>query len=194
MEGSSCLIHTPHGEFAADIPVPGGHMILNALAAAAVGMELGLTGAQIAEGIASFVPTGMRMAVSQTAGGLTLINDAYNANPVSMRAALDVLAQNTGRRVAVLGDMFELGDFAPAMHREVGVYAKEKGIERIVCIGEASRYMAEGCGGEYYPTQEAFWEKGLAGCQKGDTILLKASRGMHMEKTAEKLAAWLPEA
>lgn len=185
--GSRCTVHTPHGSFAAEIPLPGEHMVLNALAAAAVGMDMGLTLQEIAAGIAGFVPTKMRMAITKTAAGMTIMNDAYNANPVSMKAAIDVLARAEGRKVAILGDMFELGSYAEEMHREVGRYALEKGIDVLVCIGPNARYMAEAPGAMHYETQEEFWNKGLAFLQKNDTILVKASRGMHFERTVEKI-------
>lgn len=100
-------------------------MVMNTLAATAVGLELGLTLEQIQKGIASFVPTKMRMNIIKT-NGLTIINDVYNANPVSMKSSLDVLAVAQGRKVAILGFMGELGEKQAQMHKEVGEYVGEK--------------------------------------------------------------------
>lgn len=193
LEKTKCTIHTPKGSVEVNIPLPGNHMVLNALSAAAVGMELGLTLEEIKAGIENFVPTKNRMAVMETEGGFTLLNDVYNANPVSTKASLDILANAKGRKVAFLGFMGELGEYAPQMHEEVGAYAAEKNIDLLFCVGNFSENMAAGArkGGMEqvycYNTQDEFWEKGMDLLRKGDTILLKASRSMGFEKTVEKL-------
>lgn len=193
LEKTKCILHTPQGSVEIHIPVPGNHMVLNALSAAAVGMELGLTLEEIKAGIENFVPTKNRMAIMETENGFTLLNDVYNANPVSTKASLDILANAKGRKVAFLGFMGELGDYAPQMHAEVGAYAAEKKIDLLFCVGNFSQDMARGAreGGMEqvycFDTQEEFWEKGMYLLQKGDTILLKASRSMGFEKTVEKL-------
>ena len=139
------------------------------------------------------MPTKNRMAVMETEGGFTLLNDVYNANPVSTKASLDILANAKGRKVAFLGFMGELGEYAPQMHKEVGAYAAEKKIDLLFCVGNFSEEMAAGAkeGGMEqvycYQTQEEFWENGIQLLRKGDTILLKASRSMGFEKTVEKL-------
>ncbi len=193
VESISCDIHMDNEIFNVCIPVPGEHMVLNAMAAALTGKTLGLSISEIKRGIEEFVPTKMRMAVFKTENGTTLINDAYNANPVSMKASIDVLSGVEGEKIAILGDMFELGDFAEKMHYDTGVYAAEKNIDKIICIGNISKSMYEGAlslGGNafYFETQEDFFENGFEKLiNKGATVLVKASRGMHFEKTAEKI-------
>lgn len=193
VESISCDIHMKDENFSVYIPVPGEHMVLNAMAAALVGNKLGLTVAEIKRGIEEFVPTKMRMAVIKTEKGTTIINDVYNANPVSMKAGIDVLSGGEGEKICILGDMFELGQFAKEMHYDTGVYAAEKKIDKIICIGEISKSMYEGAlslGGNafYFETQDEFIEKGIEELvSEGATVLVKASRGMHFEKTAEKI-------
>ena len=193
VESISCDIHMKNESFSVYIPVPGEHMVLNAMAAALVGNKLGLTVAEIKRGIEEFVPTKMRMAVIKTEKGTTIINDVYNANPVSMKAGIDVLSGGEGEKICILGDMFELGQFAKEMHYDTGVYAAEKKIDKIICIGEISKSMYEGAlslGGNafYFETQDEFIEKGIEELvSEGATVLVKASRGMHFEKTAEKI-------
>lgn len=193
IQSISCTVVTPKGDMGVTIPVPGEHMVSNALLATAVGLRLGLTLAEIKEGIETFASDKMRMAMSKTKGGFTMIDDTYNANPISMKASVDVLSGATGRKVAVLGDMYELGAEEEKLHGEVGAYAVEKGIDVLVALGPISAAMAQGAkqaGGKmvyHYDTQEEFWKKGLGIFQKNDTILIKASRGMHLEKTVEKI-------
>lgn len=193
LEQTKCTMHTPKGNVDVVVPLPGSHMVLNALSAAAVGLALDLRLEEIKKGIETFVPTKNRMAVMKLENGFTLLNDVYNSNPVSAKASLDILQNATGRKVAILGFMGELGDFAPQMHKEVGTYAAQKQTDMLCCIGKFCEYMAEGAkenGMEQvycFDTQEMFWEKGLPLLQKGDTVLLKASRSMGLEKTVEKL-------
>lgn len=193
LEHTKCTLHTPIGSVSVVIPVPGEHMVLNALSAAAVGVELGLSPEEIKKGIDNFVPTKKRMTLMKDVNGLTILNDVYNANPVSMKSALDVLANAPTRKVAILGTMGELEEYAPDMHKEVGAYVAEKGIDVLFCIGEWSDCMEEGAraGGmtEVYrfDDQEAFWAEGLSKIQKGDTVLVKASNAIGFYKTIEKL-------
>lgn len=193
MEKTKCAIHTPAGSFDAIVPMPGEHMILNALSAVAVGLEMGLSLEEIKMGIESFVPTKNRMNVMKLENKMTVLNDVYNANPVSMKASLDILANADGRKVAILGFMGELGEYALEMHEEVGAYAAEKGIDLLFCIGKFSEQMEQGArdGGlkeiHRYDSQEDFWNQGLTLLKKGDAILVKASRSMALEKTVEKI-------
>ncbi len=193
LEQTKCTMHTPKGVIDVVVPLPGSHMVLNALSAAAVGLALGLTLEEIKKGIETFVPTKNRMAVMHMENGFTLLNDVYNSNPVSAKASLDILQNATGRKVAILGFMGELGDFAQQMHKEVGAYAAQKQTDVLCCIGKFCEHMAEGAKENgmtavyCFDTQEMFWEKGLSLLQKGDTVLLKASRSMGLEKTVEKL-------
>ncbi|MBQ7083992.1 MAG: UDP-N-acetylmuramoyl-tripeptide--D-alanyl-D-alanine ligase, partial [Anaerotignum sp.] len=193
LEQTKCTLHTPIGSVSVVIPVPGEHMVLNALSAAAVGVELGLTLEQIKAGIDNFVPTKKRMTLMKDVNGITILNDSYNANPVSMKSALDVLSNAEGRKVAVLGTMGELEDYAPAMHKEVGAYAAEKGTDVLICIGKWNDCMEAGAkeGGMTevyrYETQEEFWENGLSLIKKGDNVLVKASLSTGLSRTVDKL-------
>ncbi len=176
-------------EFPVEVPLPGAHMVINAAAATCVAGLLGLTPEQIAEGIKRVSAIGGRNNLIRLSK-YTLIDDCYNANPVSMKAAVDLLTMADTEKVAILGDMFELGADSDAMHREVGAYAAEKGIECIYCVGENSRHMYEGALQEvnkfqqvlYFETREKLLEV-LAQKQeelipRGCTILIKASHGM----------------
>ena len=193
LEKTTCTIHTPIGDVRVDIPIPGVHMVLNALSAAAVGVELGLTLEQVKAGIETFKATKNRMSIETTKDGITILNDVYNSNPVSCKASIDILANAEGRKIAMLGFMGELGDYAEEGHREVGRHAAEKGIDVLYCIGDFCNYMAEAAKAAgmqevyYMETQEEFWEKGLPTLKEGDTVLLKASRSREFEKTVAKL-------
>lgn len=194
LEGIDCTIHGNGSSvcFDVSISVPGRHMVLNALAAAAAGYALGMSAEEIKAGIEDFKPTKMRMDIIHS-GDLTIINDAYNSNPVSAMAAVDVLAAEEGVRCAVLGDMFELGSFAPKLHYELGEYTAKKGIDIIVAVGELSRELYEGAkqvrnkNVYYFKTQEDFLENIDSIIHGKMTVLVKASRGMKFEKTTEKL-------
>ena len=134
---------TPVGTFPVTVPALGRHMIYPALTAAAVGAALGLSAEEIQGGIAAYVPTKMRMETIRLENGVTIYNDTYNANPQSMKAGLLTLSKSSGRRIAVLGDMFELGEMEETLHREVGAYAASLPIDVLVMVGKASSYMAE---------------------------------------------------
>lgn len=176
--------------------IHGVHNVLNALAAAAVGHALGLTPAMIAEGLARFRPAAMRSQVL-TIGGVRIIYDCYNANPASMAAAIDLLVSlgAGSRSIAVLGDMLELGPTAPALHREVGAYLARKGVAYLIACGPLGRYVAEGARGAGMPPERVVHEPDAlrAGAalktlvQDGDVVLVKASRGMKMERAVEIL-------
>jgi len=134
----------------------------------------------------------MRMDIIRTPK-LTIINDVYNSNPVSAMAAVDVLACSEGKTCAILGDMFELGDFAPSLHFELGQYTAKKNIDEIICIGEISKSIYEGAKSvrenniHYFLTQEEFFTRLKDIISDNMTVLVKASRGMHFENTVDKL-------
>ena len=190
--GSEATIHVNGESFRARVPLPGAHMVLNALAATAVGVLMGLSLPQIADGIASVRAVGGRSRVVQCAS-LTLIDDCYNANPDSMKAALDLLGLAKGRKVAVLGDMFELGKEERQLHAQVGKYAAQKGIDCLLCAGGLSQSMYEaakaaGLQEAYHFAGREELEAHLAEYLKpGDSVLVKASHGMVLEKTVEAL-------
>ena len=196
-----CRLTTPRMDREIKIPALGGHMIYPALIAAAAGERFGLTPGQIEEGIRQFVPTRMRMNVLRRGSGITILDDTYNANPQSMRAAISVLADSPGgRKVAILGDMLELGPFAPALHGGVGEYLGKVGIHCLVAVGDLARYIAQGArdaGVEqviYCPTREdakgALSQVVCPDC----TVLVKASRGMKLEEITAKLLELTAEA
>ena len=186
----------------AEIPLPGEHMLYNALAATAAGMLFGLTAEEIQEGIRTVKAVDGRSHVIRT-DRLTLIDDCYNANPVSMKAALDLLHmtelsevfEDAARKVAVLGDMFELGTDEAALHREVGVYAAKKQIDVLVCVGNLCKYMYEGAQAVrsvtncyYFEDKEALEAQMDTVIQDGDLVLVKASHGMHFEELIKMLS------
>ena len=174
----------------------GAHNLSNALAAAAVGHCLALGGATIARGLARFRPATMRSQVTRW-GDVRIINDCYNANPASMKAAVDLLIQlGAGRRtIAVLGDMLELGPASPALHREVGAYLAERGVEYLIACGMLGRGIAEGArGAGMAPDRVREAPDAVAAAatvaplaRAGDVVLVKGSRGMRMERLIETL-------
>ncbi|MEY8427240.1 UDP-N-acetylmuramoyl-tripeptide--D-alanyl-D-alanine ligase [Lachnospiraceae bacterium 46-15] len=194
LKGIRCRIHVGEESFGVQIPIPGFHMVLNALAATAVGVSMGLTMEQVKRGIEKLQSLGGRFHMIEK-GDMLIIDDCYNANPVSMKASLDVLKDAERRTVAVLGDMFELGENEASLHREVGAYAGEKGIDLLICTGELSRHMAEAAiraGGcetvVHVPNLEQLMEVLPRLVQGDDTILVKASHGMQFEKVVELLS------
>lgn len=189
-----CTAVTPNGAFAMEIPALGQHMIYPALIAAAVGERFGLTQEQILNGILQFEPTKMRMNVLQRGQNITVLNDTYNANPQSMRAAIGVLSDSKSEfKMAVLGDMFELGSLAPALHAGVGEYLGKAGIHCLVAVGELSQHMAQAAQKAGVPQVFHCPDKGAAipvlkeNVKPNSTVLVKASRGMAMEELVEYL-------
>ncbi len=178
------------------VSLPGIHMVANAAAAACVGQLLGLSQEQIAEGIRKVEPVSGRSHLISLEK-YTLIDDCYNANPVSMRAALDLLNMADNQKIAILGDMFELGADSDRMHRQTGEYAATAGIDRIICIGENARHMYEGAceaGGRecvYFATKGDFLEAYRMEQEEllpaDSTILIKASHGMEFAQIVKIL-------
>lgn len=178
------------------LPVPGQHNVMNALAAIGVGRELGLTVEEIAEGLSAVALTGMRLELLE-AGGLTIINDAYNASPASTRAALGVLKEMAGgrRAVAVLGDMLELGPRAGESHREIGETAAGLDLDLLVTVGDLAASAAEGAvqagmaGERVFPCTEHATAIRILNrlLLDGDVVLVKGSRGMKMEEIVQEL-------
>lgn len=189
-EGMRAVIHTPQGEFDAHITIPGEHNVYNALAATAVGLELGLTLAEIQTGIAEAKTIAGRTNLIK-ANGYHVIDDCYNANPVSMEAALDVLSHAKGRTIAVLGDMGELGENEKSLHFSVGKCVAEKKIHTLFCAGSlAAEYQAgakDGCQVFYFENRDDMIESLLSYVKEGDNILIKASHFMDFPKVVEAL-------
>ena len=158
-------------------------MILNALAAVAVGLALNVPTDRIQQGLAAFAPISGRMAIEKL-DRFTLLNDVYNANPTSMEASLQVLSRASGRKVCILGDMLELGDQAPALHVRVAQEAVRLGIDVIVGVGPLFYEAVKGLG---FPTQDELLQRLPDLLKTGDTILIKGSRGMHLENTVQRI-------
>lgn len=190
--GSEAVICAEQSAFPVEIPLPGTHMVLNALAAAGVGMQMGLTAQEIKQGIAAVESVSGRSNVLSLAE-YTLIDDCYNANPASMRAAIDLLSAALGRKAAILGDMFELGEREEQLHGEIGAYAAQKGIDVLICTGKLSKKMYQQAvkqkesGVYYFETREDMMKELPSILKKGDTILIKASHGMQFEKVVAQL-------
>ncbi len=183
-------------EYNVHIPVPGVHNVYNALAAVAVGCELGIPMEDIIGGIAGFSSSKMRMDIISF-NGMKIINDVYNASPNSMEAGLNVLSEigRKNRKAAVLGDMLELGEWAEKAHFDVGKYAASAGIEHIVAVGANARFIADGALSVGHPEDQVkyfqnnsealeYLQKNLA---QGDIVLVKGSRGMKMEEIVKGL-------
>lgn len=192
----SCTVRTPVSQFGASIPALGAHMIYPTLMAVAVAEHFGMAPDEITQGIRAFLPTKMRMNLIRCPGDVVILNDAYNANPQSMRAAAAVLGDaHDRRRVAVVGDMKELGANSELFHRTVGGYFAAAGVDRLIAIGDLARYMAEGAReagleqASYYPTMEEAEDALLREVRAGVTILVKASRSMAFERIVEFLQA-----
>ena len=185
-ESLSCRIVCGSRSFPVVVPAYGTYMIYSVLAAAAVCMELGLSDAEIARGLAGYQTVGRRSRIVQT-GRYTLVDDCYNANPTSSRAAIDSLATLPGRRVCILGDMLEMGENAPALHRTVGEYAAENGAALVITQGELAKFTAEGAGdkGVHFASRAELL-KALPGLLRpGDAVLVKASHGAHFEEISD---------
>ena len=192
-EGMQAVIHTPQGEFEAHITIPGEHNVYNALAATAVGLELGLTLEEIKKGIADAKTIAGRTNLIK-ANGYNVIDDCYNANPVSMEAALDVLSHAKGRTIAVLGDMGELGEDEKALHYGVGKCVAEKQIHTLFCAGVLAAEYKVGvasieneCKVFHFENRDDMIHELCAYVKKGDNILIKASHFMDFPKVVEAL-------
>lgn len=184
-----CQLTTPNMDRDVKIPALGEHMIYPSSIAAAVGERFGLTPDEIERGLTQFVPTRMRMNILRRAENITILDDTYNANPQSMRAAISVLADgHSAWKAAVLGDMLELGPFAPALHTGVGEYLGKAGVNCLIAVGDLADYIARGARESgvpevYHCVDKADAKEILAKAVRPDsTILVKASRGMKLEE------------
>ena len=190
----SCVINDE--EFQENVPVGGDIFILNSLCASLVGKLASLNNTQIQEGISSFELTKKRMEIIKLNNGVTIINDSYNASFESMKASIEYLGNtNSDRKIAVLGDMFELGDFAEELHRKVGIEIVKNKIDKLFAIGENARFIIEeaennGFNKEniyYAKDQEELIEVINKEMKKGDFILFKASNGMKLFDVVERI-------
>jgi len=184
---SEIVLKTPQGEARAVLKAPGLHNVRNALAASAAAVALKVPAPTIAKGLARFSGTKGRLQKKAGVHGATLIDDTYNANPDSARAAIAVLAQAPGKRLLVLGDMGELGPGAAEMHAEVGRCARESGVERLLTLGELSAHAARafGPGARHYTRIEDLLAEIENALAPDVAVLIKGSRFMRMERIVQ---------
>jgi UDP-N-acetylmuramoyl-tripeptide--D-alanyl-D-alanine ligase len=180
---------SPAGELQVQLALPGRHNVANALAAIAVGLACGLSLAEIGEGLRAVRPASGRLLATVGPGGVTVVDDCYNANPGSVRAAIDLLAGCEGRRTLVLGAMRELGPDSEQLHRDVGEYARQSGIDRLWGVGaELSPCVAAfGEGGCLFPDRETAVAALPGEFGADDTVLVKGSRSAGMERVLQAL-------
>ena len=182
-----------------EIKVPGVHHVYNALAAVLVGIQYGMNGEEIIAGIAEFVPGGMRQNIIRT-DKYTIIKDCYNASPASMRSGLNVLGvvepnDGVGRKIAILGNMLELGEFAVESHKNVGKWVREENIDCLITVGDMAHYIAVGAVEAGFDKEKVYWfasnKEAVSALGKileiGDCILIKGSRGVRLEEIADAL-------
>ena len=185
---SDIVVRTPAGEAKASIAIPGLHNVRNALAAAACGFAAGMAPAAIAKGLADFRPYTGRHQVKTLPSGATLIDDSYNANPDSVLAAIDVLADLPAPRLLVLGDMGEVGVNGAAFHAEVGQHAQAQGIERLFTLGDLAQASAAAhAQATHFEDMSALQAAVLAQAAQGGSVLVKGSRFMRMERVVQAM-------
>ena len=191
VSGLRLIAQTPSGDFTADLQVPGEHNARNALAATAAAIALNLPLESIVAGLEKFGGVAGRLQRKPARLGATVIDDTYNANPASLRAAIAVLAQATGKRMLVLGDMGELGENAAAFHAEIGVAARQSGIEKLFALGELSRNAVRefGSGAQHFESIEDLQNALDAELGADTTVLVKGSRSMKMERVVKYLVS-----
>lgn len=192
-EGTSCVLHNDDWSLPININIPGRHMIYHALTAAAIGRYFDVPDELIAEGIAKLQPVDGRNNRIQ-ANGITIIDDCYNANPISMKGSVDTLAKSEGRKICILGDMFELGETTNLLHYEVGRFVGEKAIDLLITVGELSVNIAKGAAEKNeeleiisYIEKETLLKELQLLIKAGDTVLLKASHGMRFDAIVQLL-------
>jgi len=186
--GTSFKLSAPQGQCQIDLNVPGQHMVMNALAVASLALMSGIELHDVARGLAGYTAIAGRQAKSEK-WGVHVIDDSYNANPASMRAAIDTLALSPGRRVLVLGDMAELGAQSDALHQDIGRYAQGR-VDALFCCGKKVQLTAEAFGDEarYFSDIKDLSMNLSEYLHTGDTLLVKGSRSSGMERVLVLLA------
>jgi UDP-N-acetylmuramoyl-tripeptide--D-alanyl-D-alanine ligase len=186
---SQVCLSTPTGMVNFSLNMLGKHNISNALAASAVAVALGVSNADIAQGFSQFSGVKSRLQRKFGLHGAVLIDDTYNANPDSMKAAIDVLAMQANETIFVMGDMAELGDASADMHAEIGAYAKQKGITQLLALGDMTKHAVKAFGahGEHFASLEANIHAASRASKKDVVILVKGSRFMQMERVVAAL-------
>jgi len=191
-------LQTPVGRCEIALPIPGKHNVCNAVAAAAAAIECGASLADIRLGLAEMAPVKGRLNIYQLGQHLKLIDDTYNANVESIKAAISLLANYSGQRILILGDMAELGSEARSYHQEVGEFAKEQGIDVLFTLGVLSQNTSDGFARNNEAVSEHFSERAaltsqlfsLLEKQQNSQILVKGSRSAHMEYVVEEIIRW----
>ena len=188
-EGVSFIAQTPEGDIPVNLTLPGAHNVANGLAAIAVGLSCGLSLAGIRQGLESVRPTPGRLVTNRSAAGARVIDDCYNANPGSVRAAIDLLAGCDGRRTLVLGAMRELGETSELLHRQMGEYARAAGIDGFWGVGPELRdaVTAFGQGGRWFAGRQDVLDALDGAFGSDDTVLVKGSRSTRMEQVLQSL-------
>lgn len=189
IEGIACTVTTVRASYRLTAASPGSFMIYPMAMAAAIGEALGLTGEEIAAGVAAYVPTGSRMHLIRLPEGRLLIDDCYNANPQAMEEALKLLAVTPARRrAAVLGDMGELGELTVSAHRAIGVLTGELHLDSVIAIGEKARDIASAASNaRWYASVDDAMPVIRAAFTEGTAVLVKASHAMHFENIVKEL-------
>ena len=189
IEGVTCTVTTKREVYEVAIPSPGAYMIYPAAMAIAIGEHLGLTKAELLSGIAAYRPVGSRMHLVRCGGGRIIIDDCYNANPQAMAEALRILAQTEHpRRMAVLGDMGELGDLTEQAHRDMGTLARTLGLNTVVAIGPKAKAIQEADPDAlWFPTVTEALPAIRAAFTAGTAVLVKASHAMHFTDIVKDL-------
>ncbi|MDX1733277.1 MAG: UDP-N-acetylmuramoyl-tripeptide--D-alanyl-D-alanine ligase [Halioglobus sp.] len=194
VDGVSFTASTPEGDIAIRLSLAGRHNVANALAAIAVGMACGLSLTDIRDGLESLQPVAGRLCTQRTLAGFTLIDDCYNANPGSVRAAIDTLASCAGRRTLILGAMLELGEDSEQLHRDIGRYASDAGIDAFWGVGPELRpAVAEfGEAGRFFADRDEALAALAGAFAQYETVLVKGSRGAGMELLCSALRQQSP--
>jgi UDP-N-acetylmuramoyl-tripeptide--D-alanyl-D-alanine ligase len=165
----------------------GRHAVSNLLAAIAVAREFGIAPERLREPVRTFTVGKMRGERIER-GGMIVWDDCYNSNPEAVRSMIDVLRETQAtRRIAVLGEMLELGEASDALHRQVGEYAAGRGIDLVIGVHGAAKSLARAAGGEYFDEPEKAGDYLRSIARAGDALLFKGSRGVHMERALERL-------
>ncbi len=180
--------------FPVRMAVPGEHNLRNALMAAACARAVGVTGEQIQRGLAAFVPVAGRMNRQPGKAGASIIDDSYNANPGSVRAAIDVLVAQPGKSILVLGDMAELGEEAAQLHAETGRYARQHGLKLMFTVGDLSRHASDafGTGSRHFTSQSDMLSALESLLGPDTTLLIKGSRSARMDQVVRALCEPTP--
>ncbi len=183
-DSSLLRLHTPDGDVDVSLPLPGKHNVMNALAASCAALAVGVALDEIKAGLECMAPVRGRLQIRKGMRGSIVYDDTYNANPASVRAAVDVVCALSGTRLLVLGDMAELGTQEKSLHREIGAYARDRGVDVLLALGPLSAEAVQvfGDGGLHFQSHEELIQA-LRDALRADTkVVVKGSRAMHMEE------------